>query len=439
MAPRARQVRFHAHACVALEGETETLLTDPWLFGDVFNGAWSLAAPPDVEGIDWGRLRHVWISHPHPDHFHLPSLRLIRERAPRRITAYCRKEPRSAVARALAELGFEVVALEPHQETRIAPDMSATLFVTGIDSALVVRLGERVVLNQNDCSLTRSEVRLLRERFPRLDAWLFQFSLGGYTANADDHAGLGAARARCLEKVERYHAAFRPGLFVPFASFFSFAKAGNAHLNDWAVTPADLLSALPELPTQVLWSGDALLWEGWEARNLVNGERWEAALRGARPVAPHAPVDERELETAGRALVREVAARGLAFYAPGETHLQVRETGRVAVVDCRRGRFELRDAADPRRLAVVIPGDELLYFLRSPHGASVYFGTCYEVVDADRWRRLRGFRAAMLLGLAGYFRGIARARLARLDRRFLGARLRAWHARLRAGSRPLDA
>jgi hypothetical protein len=226
---------------------------------------------------------------------------------------------------------------------------------------------------------------------------------------------------------------------VPFASFFSFAKAGNAHLNDWAVTPADLLSALPELPTQVLWSGDALLWEGWEARNLVNVERWEAALRGARPVAPHAPVDERELETAGRALVQEVAARGLALYAPGETHLQVRETGRVAAVDCRRGRFELRDAADPRRLAVVIPGDELLYFLRSPHGASVYFGSCYEVVDADRWRRLRGFRAAMLLGLAGYFRGIARARLARLDRRFLGTRLRAWQARLRAGSRPLDA
>jgi L-ascorbate metabolism protein UlaG (beta-lactamase superfamily) len=45
---RPREVRLHSHACLALEGETETLLTDPWLFGDVFNGAWSLCAPPDL-------------------------------------------------------------------------------------------------------------------------------------------------------------------------------------------------------------------------------------------------------------------------------------------------------------------------------------------------------------------------------------------------------
>jgi rhodanese-related sulfurtransferase len=436
---RPREVRLHSHACLALEGETETLLTDPWLFGDVFNGAWSLCAPPDLEAIDWGRVRHVWISHPHPDHLHVPSLRLVRARAAGRVTAYCRRERRAAVAQALAELGFEVVTLAPHEETRIASDISGTLFVTGIDSALVLRLGERVVLNQNDCSLTRDEVRLLRERFPRLDAWFFQFSLGGYSANADDLAGLQAARAYHLEKVARYWAALRPRIFVPFASFFSFAKEGNAYLNDWAVTPAELLSALPHLPTQVLWSGDAVLWEGWDARNRANRDRWEEVLRGPRPVTPHAPVGERELEAAGHALVQEVSARGLRVCAPGETHLRIRETGRVAVLDCRRGRFELRDEAEPGRLAVIIPGDELLYFLRSPHGASIYFGSCFHVVDPDRWRRLRGFREALPLGLTQHLFTLARARLTRLDRRFLGGRLRSAYVRLGARHRPLDA
>jgi hypothetical protein len=114
----------------------------------------------------------------------------------------------------------------------------------------------------------------------------------------------------------------------------------------------------------------------------------------------------------------------------------VRESGRAVVLDCRRGRCEVRPAADPRRLAVEIPGDELLYFLASPHGASVYFGSCYRVHDAERWRRLRVFRERLEQGPAHHLAGLARASLARMDRARFGGRLHRGYAWLRAGGRP---
>jgi len=59
------QVRFYSHACIAIEGERDTLLTDPWFFGDVFHNSWTLLAPPDIDTIDFNRVR--------TSGFHMPT------------------------------------------------------------------------------------------------------------------------------------------------------------------------------------------------------------------------------------------------------------------------------------------------------------------------------------------------------------------------------
>ena len=412
-----RNVRFHSHACLTVEGEREVLLTDPWLFGDVFNGSWSLRPAPDIEALRLDRIRHIWLSHEHPDHLHVPSLRLIRERCAGPLTVYYRRTPDGAVRDALAGLGFDVVELVPHQETPVADDISITLFTTREDSALVIRLGERIILNQNDCSLARGEVDTLTRMFPSIDGWFFQFSLGGYCANADDPNGLEAARRYHIRKVARYHAALRPRAFVPFASFFRFSKEGNAFLNEWSVTPAQVVEALPDVPTQVLRPGDAVLWREWQARNEANLAWWTATLRGPARVKPHARVAEGAIVEAARAVARSVRARGVGRYGPGETHLEVQETGHAVAVDLRRGRADLVERADPRRIAITAPGEELLFFFSSPYGDSMFFGSNFRVRDAERWRRLREFMRCRHTASA------VRFCIASLDRRLLGARL----------------
>jgi len=424
------QVRFHAHACLGIESEREILLMDPWLFGTVFNNSWTVCPAPDLETLDFGRVRHIWISHEHPDHLHVPSLQLIRSRVSGPISAYFGCQRRPAVADALRQLGFSVTELVPHRETVMADGVRGTLFPTGEDSALVLRFGDRAILDQNDCSLAPDELAVLRRMFPRLDAWFFQFSLGGYYANPDDRAGLARARTHHLGLVADYFAALRPAIFVPFASFFYFSKDANCFLNDWTVTPAQLVQALPTLPTQILRPGDTLLWEAWADRNATNLEYWRTIERAPRVIAPHPPVEEDTLLAAGRSFLSEVAREGAANRGPGETHLEILESGRALALDCRNARIEIVPRGDPRKLAITAPADELLYFLRSRQGASVFYASCFRVANPRRWLRLRRFRHALSRGTAGERSAIIRMHLARLDRAYLGGVIRRWHRRL---------
>jgi len=393
------QIRFHAHACIGVEGDHGHLLIDPWFQGDVFNDAWSLMVPPDLSRIDFDRLRFIWISHEHPDHLHFESLRLIRERTTGPVTVYYRRQRNANVREAVAKLGFEVVELVPHAETRISPDLAITLFPTRQDNALVIRAGDRVILDQNDCRLLPAEVEAIRRMAPRIDAWFFQFSLAGYYANADDHAGLARARAWHLDLIREYHEAFRPGIFVPFASFVRFSKAGNAHMNRYAVSLDDVIEALPGAAVQILWGGDPLLWEGWEARNVRNLALWRERFAAGEMVKPHRPVTEAEILRAAESLLREGLERELPPFRPPETHLQVEETGRALSLDFRRGRVAMRERPHPDRLAGIVPAEELLFFLKFPWGAdTLNVSACFHVVDEGRWRRLLRFRHSLYVG-----------------------------------------
>jgi len=60
---------------------------DPWLHGDVFNESWTLHPDPVFSEDDMARVTHIWISHEHPDHLSIATLRGIREERRSAITA----------------------------------------------------------------------------------------------------------------------------------------------------------------------------------------------------------------------------------------------------------------------------------------------------------------------------------------------------------------
>jgi hypothetical protein len=421
------QVRFYSHACIAIEGERDTLLTDPWFFGDVFHDSWTLLAPLDIDTIDFNRVRHIWISHAHPDHLHFPSLRLIRERVSGPITVYYRREKDSRVHDALTRLGFDIVELEPHKETIIAEDITGTMFPAGYDSALVIRANTRVILNLNDCTLSQMEIDSLKRMFPRVDAMFYQFSPGGYNPNQ-----LQLTRELFLRKLDRLFIAVRPALFVPFASFFYFSKEENAYLNDWIITLDDIVDALPHLPTQILYTGDVLLWQQWQARNDLNLVRWREAMHAPKKIKPHADVDEVDILAAGQRLVRDVVTRGLTGYGPGEMHLKIRETGQAVAIDFRCGRFVILDRPNPQKLVLTVPGEDLLVFLKAPiGGAALYFSSCLHVVDLEKWERLQSFRDSLSLDTAKLHVSYMKSFIAKLDRKYFGAILGRGYAKVK--------
>jgi L-ascorbate metabolism protein UlaG (beta-lactamase superfamily) len=52
-----------------------SLRGDPWLKGEAFNESWTLYPQPIVRDEDVARVTHVWISHEHPDHLSIPTIK----------------------------------------------------------------------------------------------------------------------------------------------------------------------------------------------------------------------------------------------------------------------------------------------------------------------------------------------------------------------------
>ncbi|RMG14385.1 MAG: MBL fold metallo-hydrolase, partial [Deltaproteobacteria bacterium] len=71
------QIRFVGHASFEVQTGGVRLVCDPWLSGKVFNNGWALLSRPAQ--VDWSSIDYVWISHEHPDHMHLPTLRSVPE------------------------------------------------------------------------------------------------------------------------------------------------------------------------------------------------------------------------------------------------------------------------------------------------------------------------------------------------------------------------
>ncbi len=392
-------VRFLSHACIAIEHEGDLLLIDPWFRGKIFNESWSLLAPPDLAELDFSRLRHIVISHEHPDHLSFTTLRDIRERTEASITVYYREQQNPNVCEAIERLGYAVVDLPARKETRIAPGLTVTSYPTRQDAAQLFRIGDRTILNQNDCQLVPEEVTAIREACSHIDLWLFQFSLAGYYANSDDPEGLARARQSHLHLISDYYEAFHPEIFVPYASFVMFCKEANAYMNDWVVDLDTVVDALPGAPIQILGPGDSVLWRDWAERNALNLGRWREIFARKGKIEPHQLVDEADILRAAKQLAAEAVVRELLPFRPTESHFQIQESGHALAIDFLRGRAAILGSPHPQKLAGVLPGEELLYFLKYPWGAdTLNITACFRVVNALRWRRLLRFRNALYRG-----------------------------------------
>ena len=431
------QLRFHAHACTSLEHDGQALLTDPWFDGEVFNRSWALRAKPDLSKIPFDRLRWVWVSHEHPDHFHLPSLRTIRERVSGPLTLLYRKQENPNVKRAAESLGYRVVELSPGVRTPLWGDVALTSFPFGTDTMVAIEADGRVILNQNDCRADGATIQTVRSRYPDIDVWLFYFSIAGYHGNPDEHARLTAAHDARLAELTHYFQLLKPRIYVPFASFVVFCRQANDYLNEFSVTVDDVLAHCANMPVQVLYDGDRVLWDAWAERNASKAEQWRAVWRAPRTPLPPRPIADDELSRAGAALMDEleIYPMRLRAQAPGECQVLLRDSGHGAMLDLRNARFRLLDKPDDRHIVAELDAEDLLFLLRFPWGAdTLYISSCFEARDMGRWGQVIAFRHSMYTTPMTSLDRV-KMRVKRADRALFGGSLMRWaRNRPRAGA-----
>lgn len=96
------QIQVHSHATLEFSYRENSVLFDPWLNGPAYYGAWRLHPEPIVSTENL-QVSGIVITHPHPDHFHLPTLEKIDRETP----IYFPKFPSGIIERGLDELQFQ--------------------------------------------------------------------------------------------------------------------------------------------------------------------------------------------------------------------------------------------------------------------------------------------------------------------------------------------
>ena len=262
-------IRLISHASV----QVDTILCDPWLGGRAFNDSWELIAP--AAPPDYSTIAYLWISHEHPDHFHIPSLKAMPAEFKERVTVlFQRSSDHHKMVAAFRRLGFGKVELLPHGKwVRLSEGLEVLCYQSRqIDSALAVRSPSGVVLNLNDCDFDPTDLAQLRKLVGEPDVLLNQFSLAGFDGLEE---ALPAVSARILDDMVAAHRALAAKVTVPFASFAYFCCEDNAFINRYANTPRAVAERFRSegLELQVLAPGQTL---GEERDALME---WDSSYR----------------------------------------------------------------------------------------------------------------------------------------------------------------
>ena len=248
------QTTFVSHAGFLVCAGSTRILVDPWTQGKAFNNSWALVSRP--YNVDYMQVDYIWVSHEHPDHFSVPTLKAIPESDRRRITILYQYHASPRLRDAFIKLQFDgVIELPLYRWYRLNVDVELYCASAGsMDSAIAIRADNRTLLNLNDCILNKRQLKYIKRKIGEIDVLFTQFSFANWVGNDSDE--LAAAETK-IAQLRQQNSVIAPRTIIPFASFAYFCNAENARMNAWANTPRKI-SELDIENLKFMYPGDIL-------------------------------------------------------------------------------------------------------------------------------------------------------------------------------------
>ena len=198
------KITFVGHASALLGENGVGLLMDPWLKGEAFNESWTLYPAPLLSSEDWARVTHIWISHEHPDHLSIPTIKSIPAELRGKISVLFQKHYDTEILDWLKAQGFSKVQEMPHGTwVALSPGFQAACYQIGhMDSALAIKSQRHTILNLNDCETPIPTLKRMKRQLGHVDLLLDQFSIAGWPGNPQD---VDRRRAAARQVLENFH------------------------------------------------------------------------------------------------------------------------------------------------------------------------------------------------------------------------------------------
>jgi hypothetical protein len=233
-----------SHASVVVDAGGVKIWSDPWVVSKVFNNSWSLLGASAYCPEMLADVQYLWISHEHPDHFNVPTLRSLPEEFKKRVVVLFQQKNSEKIFEALRGFGFANFKSLPNGRlVSLQGGVDVYCYQAGFgDSCLGIRHGGEVVFNVNDAELAAADCRRVLKRLGKVDVVLNQFSLAGYNGYLHYEHVLPALAKEKLSRLLNNHRDLGAKVTVPFASFVYFSAPDNRFLNAYANGPRTVAS-----------------------------------------------------------------------------------------------------------------------------------------------------------------------------------------------------
>ncbi len=217
-------VKLHSHACLEFKYDDFSLITDPWLVGPAFMGAW-LQYPAPIVDVHTLTPSALWISHEHSDHFHESTLTFM----DRNIPIYFPDFPNKRIEEKLIQLGFRnIYPMQFGKPLEIRKHIKITCFEPSSlwnDAILLIEIENFRILNLNDAGLNPRIAKIIG----KVDVIASGFSPGasGYPltwAHLDEDKKdqiLEKSRLGLLKMLTQAIDLYGAKSLIPFASHFN--------------------------------------------------------------------------------------------------------------------------------------------------------------------------------------------------------------------------
>lgn len=234
-------LRTLGHACLALyQGrENPLLVTDPWLVGSVYWRSWWLENYPSAEEIDWlANTAFVYVTHEHPDHFHMPTIRRLGSGP----TYLFPSLAEQGYLVHMARYGYHAETVVPLRWRAIAEGVSIlSIPVWNDDSLLLIDTPGALILDINDAKPLGAVVRAIRrmaDRIGKPSILLCSYSPASLVNSFLDDTGVVSLKParHYVDYVGRLCDRLAVDFYMPFASQAVFNRSDSRWANGFRTT-----------------------------------------------------------------------------------------------------------------------------------------------------------------------------------------------------------
>jgi L-ascorbate metabolism protein UlaG (beta-lactamase superfamily) len=372
------RIEYLNHASVIFKSGEVSLLCDPWFSGTAFAGGWGLQYD-NPEALPKAKLcTHLWISHFHPDHLHMPTLRQLADLAPY-IIALANDSANFRVSEALRRAGFRnIVRLDERAWLPLGSDIKVARFPTaGIDNMLVIDTPEGRLLNYNDCHLPVDALKLLMRKIGRVDILLNNFNHAikfmDYPRRSDEEI-----RKELKTNYKKVVDTINPKWVIPFASAHYYRTRDTFWQNDSLLQSEELTELDPRIIALKI-GGEVTFDEGLNPTISPPPSTVTLNPKDIKQETESAELAEvvQAAKDFGARLRRSLL--GITFWIP-ELRIRVEEYQRTIVFDV-RNQVYAEDTREPQDAHIQAHSGALMQWFGKPYGADSFFiGGHFEVV-----------------------------------------------------------